>query len=197
MYLRMKRAIEARPYRYIDKELAFSDGQTISVMGSNFCMHISEDERRSCSGRLHGAEIHISLPKSLPSNKRDKWVSSITRRLVYKPVKARLVDYVEGINKAYFNSEISDVRMHGGSSRWGVYMPDGSISLSFKLFFMPQECLEYVVVHELAHTRVRGHSRRFWKIVESVIPDYKARRKLLSESEFFGASKQGACACDQ
>jgi hypothetical protein len=181
MYLRMKRAIERRPGRYIDHPLAFSDGQRVSVMGAEFCMHITHESRKGGSGRIRGQDIYIALPESLPQERNDKLTASIARRLVYRSVKPRLAEYVDGINRQHFNSAISDVRMHGGSSRWGSCSPDGTISLSFNLMFMPQEFLEYVVVHELAHTRVRGHTGKFWNIVGTVIPDYKKRRRRLNE----------------
>ena len=197
MYLRMKKAIEARPNRYIDRALTFRDGQTINVMDSNFCIHISEDGRRNGAGHLRGSDIYISLPEAMPSDRKERWIASITRRLLYKSIKPRLVEYVQGQNQLNFNSEIRDVRMHGGSSRWGSYRPDGVISLSFNLMFMPPSCLEYVVVHELAHTRVRGHTQKFWSIVESIIPDYKARRRLLNEYSEQDHNAQGACDCDR
>jgi predicted metal-dependent hydrolase len=181
MYSRMKRAIERRPHLYVSKELTFADGQRINAMGADFCVHISEGPRRSCTGRMDGPDINISLPESLPAAKKDRMVASIARRLVYRQVKPRLVEYVEGINRLHFNSEISDVRMHGGRSRWGFYAPDGVISLSFSLLFMPQKYLEYVTVHELAHTKVRGHGKRFWGIVGSVLPDHRERRRHLNE----------------
>jgi hypothetical protein len=193
LYLRMKKGIESRPNRYIDRALTFRDGQTINVMDSCFCMHISEEKRRNGAGRLRGSDIYIALPESLPAGKRERCIASLARRAMYKSIKGRLAEYVDGINRLHFNSEIRDVRMHGGSSRWGSYRPDGVISLSFNLLFMPKRCLEYVVVHELAHTRVHGHTQRFWDIVGSVIPDYKERRKFLNEFSGYGLEGQGAC----
>ncbi len=191
LYTRIKKSIESKPGRYIDSMLEFKDGQTISVMDSSFCMHISEGKRRSSTGRLNGSDIHISLPESLQNDRKNKCILSITRRLLYGQIRDSLVGYVENLNRLHFNSSISDVRMHGGTSRWGTYRPDGSISLNFSLLFMPKECLEYVVVHELAHTRVRGHTQRFWSIVGSVIPDYKKRRKLLNEYDYSDVCGEG------
>ena len=44
------------------------------------------------------------------------------------------------------------------------------------------EVLDYVVVHELAHRREMNHSRAFYSIVESVLPDYRKARKWLREN---------------
>ena len=45
----------------------------------------------------------------------------------------------------------------------------------------PEEAIDYVVVHELAHLVEMNHSPRFYKIVEAVLPDYKERKKLLKQ----------------
>lgn len=44
-----------------------------------------------------------------------------------------------------------------------------------------ERAVDYVVVHELAHTIEHNHSKRFWKVVGEYVPDYEQRRKLLSE----------------
>lgn len=46
---------------------------------------------------------------------------------------------------------------------------------------MPQELLDYVVVHELAHRKEMNHSARFWAIVEQELPDYQKRRNELKK----------------
>jgi predicted metal-dependent hydrolase len=66
------------------------------------------------------------------------------------------------------------------SSRWGsCTAKTRRIRLNALLSYCPRECLEYVIVHELAHLRENNHSPHFWAIVNGVLPDYKARQKLL------------------
>ena len=51
------------------------------------------------------------------------------------------------------------------------------------LSLVPERVMEYVVVHELAHLIEMNHSKRFWKIVEEIIPDYKEQKRWLKENE--------------
>jgi predicted metal-dependent hydrolase len=55
----------------------------------------------------------------------------------------------------------------------------GNISFSYRLMLYPEPAREYVIVHELAHLLEMNHSKRFYKIIESVLPDYKWRKSLL------------------
>ena len=66
-------------------------------------------------------------------------------------------------------------------TRWGSCSGKGNLNFNWKLTLMPAELLDYVVVHELAHRKEMNHSRKFWKIVEQVLPDYRERRRRLRE----------------
>jgi len=66
------------------------------------------------------------------------------------------------------------------ASQWGSCSPKFSrITLSKRLIVMPHEAIEYVVAHEIAHFIHSDHSARFYEVLSDVMPDWKARRKLL------------------
>ena len=65
-------------------------------------------------------------------------------------------------------------------TRWGSCSSRGNLNFNWKLMLMPEEVLDYVVVHELAHRREMNHSAAFWKVVEAELPDYRERRKYLA-----------------
>ena len=72
-------------------------------------------------------------------------------------------------------------RIRQMKSRWGSCSPTGWITLNLLLIKTPQECIDYVIVHELCHLKVRGHGPRFWSLVEKFMADYKERRKELKK----------------
>jgi predicted metal-dependent hydrolase len=73
----------------------------------------------------------------------------------------------------------TQVRISSAHTRWGSCSSRGTLSFTWRLVMAPLEVVDYVVVHELAHLRVRNHSPAFWKEVEAILPDYKARQKWL------------------
>ena len=70
-------------------------------------------------------------------------------------------------------------------TRWGSCSSKGNLNFNWKLILMPEEILDYVVVHELAHRKEMNHSRAFWAIVEQVLPDYQERRDWLKKNGSF------------
>jgi len=73
------------------------------------------------------------------------------------------------------------VKINNAKSRWGSCSSKSSINYSWRLILADNEVVDYVVVHELAHMIEMNHSKRFWAIVESILPDYPERRQRLKE----------------
>ena len=64
-------------------------------------------------------------------------------------------------------------------TRWGSCSSAGNLNFNWKLILAPPQALDYVVVHELCHLHEFNHSPRFWRLVESQMPDYEAWKKWL------------------
>ncbi len=73
------------------------------------------------------------------------------------------------------------IRVTSAKTRWGSCSANGTISFTWRLVMAPLEVIDYVVLHELAHLKVRNHSPRFWKLVESLCPDFKRQRTWLKD----------------
>ena len=77
------------------------------------------------------------------------------------------------------------IHLSHGSSRWGSCSSAGTISLNISLMKLPNELIDYVIKHELAHTIEMNHGQNFWKIVGSLDENYKLHQKQLKEQTPF------------
>lgn len=85
------------------------------------------------------------------------------------------IDYYSKIMGVY----PSGLKITSAKKRFGSCNGKNSICLSFYLMLFPEEAVDYVVVHELAHIKHHNHGKEFYKLVESILPDFKEREKLL------------------
>lgn len=67
-------------------------------------------------------------------------------------------------------------------TRWGTFSARSGMTLNLALIHAPRSAIEYVVVHELCHYRYRGHGKGFYALMEAVLPDWRARKRLLDAS---------------
>ena len=113
-----------------------------------------------------------------PSNKpENSALVNKHKKYARKIFEARASYYSQFTGGTYTSISIRDQK-----TRWGSCSGRGTLSFNWRLILAPPEILDYVVVHELCHLTHMNHSKEFWKLVESVIPDYKIKRKWLKEN---------------
>lgn len=110
----------------------------------------------------------------------------------YETMKPQLVGLYHSLAEKFISERVSrfsrstgwipsGVRIGAANTSWGFCSGKNSLNFTWKLITAPPELVDYVVVHELAHTVEHNHSARFWKLVERVLPDYKQRRARLRD----------------
>lgn len=74
-----------------------------------------------------------------------------------------------------------EYKIDESKSRWGSCSSDKKLTFNYRLAMAPMECIDYVVVHELCHLKHMNHDRSFWRLVGSILPDYKERQDYLKK----------------
>ena len=85
---------------------------------------------------------------------------------------------------------VREVFVRVQKSRLGYCTHDDRIMLNARLLFAPQKIRDYVIHHELAHTRHRNHSKQYWAYLEQLFPGAKAVDKALRDSSVYGMKIQ-------
>lgn len=69
-------------------------------------------------------------------------------------------------------------------ARWGCCDASNNLIFNYRLFMLPQDVQDYVIVHELCHTLCHNHSQAFWRLVAEFAPNYKQSKKQLAKFDF-------------
>ncbi|MEM9525181.1 MAG: YgjP-like metallopeptidase domain-containing protein [Bacteroidota bacterium] len=80
---------------------------------------------------------------------------------------------VNTLNDQHFQRPINTIKLSDTYSRWGSCSSKGNINLATRLLLAPNEVLDAVIIHELAHLVEANHSPRFWAQVERALPNYR------------------------
>lgn len=80
-----------------------------------------------------------------------------------------------------YNIKMPEIKVRKMKTRWGSCIPSkNKITLNIALIYVPKECMEYVVLHELVHFLEPNHGKRFYGIIEEYMSDYKQIRQKLN-----------------
>jgi predicted metal-dependent hydrolase len=60
-------------------------------------------------------------------------------------------------------------------NRWGSINKNNTINLNVNLLKAPEDIIDYVIIHELCHLNIKGHSYHFWDYLKQIVPDYKQK----------------------
>lgn len=100
----------------------------------------------------------------------------IDKKTACEHLYQRLIFLAEKHNY-YFNR----ITFRMQKTRWGSCSAKNNLNLNIRLFKLPQEFQDYVILHELVHTRVKNHSPSFWQELEKVLPNAKELNKQLKK----------------
>ncbi len=90
----------------------------------------------------------------------------------YLPLRTEYYSRLTGL-------KYKSIKITSAKKRFGSCNGKNGICFSYMLMLYPKVAIDYVIVHELCHTKHHNHSKNFWDLVATYMPDFKFRRELL------------------
>lgn len=160
-----------RPTYVLENGMTIGKSHTVVVVPSS---------QRTTSVIRRGQQIIISLPAGVELDDND--VIEKTRTVILAALRIEAKSYLPkrlAFLAKHMACSYEKVRFSHASGRWGSCSSNGTISLNIALMKLPHELIDYVLIHELCHTKQMNHSDKFWALVAVEDPSYKLHRKAL------------------
>ena len=157
----------------------YTDGMPVTTSLKTYHLEILKEDRVTIGSGIKNDRVFLKLPPP----PKGGFATDKIQRAIAKAIASDQHDWfekkVDHWNDQYFREDIDSVRLKYVRSKWGSCSADRKLTFSSRLLMAPEQGIDYVIVHELAHLKELNHSSKFWGWVEKAMPDYKKWDKKL------------------
>lgn len=169
-----RRMIEVEDRQKFITPREYVSGETVIYLGRRYRLKVVASQGAD-RVRLRGGYLEAALSDRSPetvSRALQKWFRGRAKEILPK----RLAMMSARLKWVKTTPPLSIRRM---SRQWGSCSPRGRIALNVDLVRVPGDCIDYVLLHELAHLREHNHSRAFYRILDRNLPEWKRTKARL------------------
>jgi len=159
-------------------ERHYVSGGSLPYLGREVRLFVHESASGGVEIRFGHWRFEVQVPRALAGVQRRTAVESAFRAWYRARAADRLQARVSRF-AALLGVTPSAVLVRDQRQRWGSCSPDGVLRFNWRIVMAPPALLDYVVIHELAHLRVRSHRGGYWTLVAQAAPDHRVRRERL------------------
>lgn len=160
-------------------EMQYVSGESVTMLGRELQIVVEKDSKEyvSCDGI--NVNIHVRQPDNY-NRKRNLFNAWLDKQCL-----TVFEDVMHEVHKKFapYNIAFPQLKIRRMTSRWGSCQPfKGVITLNRRLIEAPKNCIEYVVFHEFCHFIHPDHSKKFYALLQLMLPDWKECKRVLEES---------------
>jgi len=161
--------------------ISYPDQFEKEVCDQLFTINIERSNRKTNSGKIINTSLRLKLSNDLSTFQEKDVIKKLQSRLFAQYFHGVFSERVRRINDASYQKDFKSVNLKYNRSNWGSCSSESNLNFSTRLLLTPSDVRDYVIVHELAHLTEMNHSDRFWKLVKTVMPNYKDQEKWLKQ----------------
>ena len=163
------------------RQKQFESGESLPYLGRQVRLFVEQAPVPGVSVRFDHWSFRLQVPLGLNGDDRRPTIAKAVERWYRTRAEVRLGSRVERWANI-LGLVMPRVLTRDQRQRWGSCGPDGTLRFNWRIVMAEPSLMDYVVVHELLHTRIRNHSQDFWTAVASAMPDYRVRRQRLRDA---------------
>jgi predicted metal-dependent hydrolase len=159
----------------------YISGEKFLYRGRNYPLVFEDTSAWDQYALFKGSRIVAYIRPNFPPEEQSILVKKLIEEWYIGQAEKLLPEQVEYYSKL-LDIPFKKLKIKDQRTRWGSCSNKGNINLNWRIIMAPNQVVAYVIIHELAHLRFMNHSKDFWKLVESYLPDYKKWKKWLAEN---------------
>ncbi len=132
-------------------------------------IHLIPVENGKLRAAIKGVEVILTIPSELETNSSQvqlfikKVIAEVCRKEAKEYLPARTQELASRFGFSYQKVFVKNLK-----SKWGSCSSVGNINLNVSLMLLPDHLIDYIILHELAHTREHNHGAGFWKLLNTI-----------------------------
>ena len=157
----------------------WTDGEMFAYLGQEYALNVKRESQSMVN--IGEGRLNVAIPFEILELEERNAVKS----LVVDWYKQKATEMLIARSFAYsklLRVEPASVRVREYKSQWGSCSVSGVISYDWRIIMAPLKVVDYLVVHELAHLLEHNHSQKYWKHVETTIPDFREQQSWLKRN---------------
>ena len=162
--------IDKRTQHIVDRKympIQIKDGETLQILGETFSIKLVDKKVTKCENNL------ILVPKE---NSQQSLILFLKRTL-----KQYLNVRLNELSIAH-NLPFKSVSISSAKTNWGSCSFNNKLHFSYKLVMCPKMVVDYIILHELTHTKIKNHSKEFYIALGRICPEFKQHEKWLKDN---------------
>ena len=164
--------IQRKHYEYMQASI---QQDQLLLFGKFYQTEINKNSTEYSISLEHN-KLRVGLPKSVKTKDAEyEYLKKWTKRQLLE-----ILDDYLSIYQRKMQAPINKVYIKNQKTRWASHTPKHNLNFNIKLAALPKAVIEYIVIHELAHTTEPRHNKKFWFTVEKFCPDYRERKQKLA-----------------
>ncbi len=165
---------------YPEKE--FISGEEILFLGRRYRLKIKKlSDVSEPILNIEGRRVVITINHRWDSDKRKEVIRNILKNWYLSKVEEIIEKRINRYSKQ-LGLIPKEIKIKDQKKRWGSCSEKGIIRFNWKIIMAPVSIIDYIVVHELCHLKIKNHSNDFWKLVSLTFSNYEKRRDWLKNN---------------
>ena len=162
------------------KAKEYEDGEKFQILGESYYLNIYYKDINNAILNVENEKIEIILPLSYAEEDNIEQIKKMIDKMYYMIAEKEVESAMEKTRKMVGLAP-EEYKIKKIKYAWGTCSSRKVITINQNLMMYSRKAIEYVVLHEICHLKYMNHSKKFWEMVESYMPDYKEAEKELKK----------------